>query len=140
MIAKFAAGRISDHALGRMFVLGSLDQLRARLTFTLGGSKMSDGKRNENRPLSYCEPCSERTPHRYERVGVDGQLTSRAICLICNNDSRNETARQSLNGKPSEAHAAQPGVATTMRRRTLPNGRRLRRRARRASVAIQEQS
>jgi hypothetical protein len=98
---------------------------------------MSDGKRNENRPLSYCEPCSERTPHRYERVGVNGQLTSRAICLICNNDSRNQAARPGLNGSSPEIHAAQPGIA--MRRRTPPDGKHLQRRARRASVAIQEQ-
>jgi len=49
----------------------------------------------DRRPLAYCVPCSERTPHRYERLGVNGQLTSRAICLVCNNDSRRGTARQS---------------------------------------------
>ncbi len=45
-------------------------------------------------PLAYCVPCLERTPHRYERLGVNGQLTSRAICLVCNNDSREGLARQ----------------------------------------------
>lgn len=102
-------------------------------TLCSGGLKMSNDKRSENRPLSYCEPCSERTPHRYERVGVNGLLTSKAICLVCNNDSRSEAARQILNG----AHAAQPCI--TMRRRVLPNAKRLRRRARRVSVPIQEQ-
>ena len=96
---------------------------------------MPNDERSENRPLSYCEPCSERTPHRYERVGVNGQLKSRAICLICNNDSRNEAARQDLNGQSSGSFAAQPGGA--MRRR--PSVNRLRRRSRRVSVAIQEQ-
>lgn len=80
------------------------------LALTHGGLKMSNGKRNENRPLSYCEPCSERTPHRYERVGVNGRLTSKAICLICNNDSRNEANRQNLNGKSPGTHAVQPDV------------------------------
>ena len=98
---------------------------------------MANDERNERRPLSYCEPCSERTPHRYERVGVNGLLTSKAICLICNNDSRSETARQSLNGLSPGTHAAQPGV--TMRRRVEPSFKRLRRRPRRVSVAIQEQ-
>jgi hypothetical protein len=45
-------------------------------------------------PMAYCAPCSERTPHRYERLGVNGRLTSRAICLICNNDSRRDPAPQ----------------------------------------------
>ena len=45
-------------------------------------------------PLAYCVPCSERTPHRYERLGVNGRLTSRAICLICNNDSRQGSVPQ----------------------------------------------
>jgi hypothetical protein len=40
------------------------------------------------RPVEYCVPCAERTPHRYERLAINGQLTSRAICLLCNNDSR----------------------------------------------------
>lgn len=53
-------------------------------------SKIVDG-----RPLAYCVPCSERTPHRYERLGVNGRLTSRAICLICNNDSRRGAVQQS---------------------------------------------
>jgi hypothetical protein len=45
-------------------------------------------------PMAYCVPCTERTPHRYERLGVNGRLTSRAICLICNNDSRLDAAHQ----------------------------------------------
>lgn len=49
-------------------------------------------------PLVYCVPCSERTPHRYERLGVNGRLTSRAICLVCNNDSRQNQASQSASG------------------------------------------
>lgn len=52
-------------------------------------------------PLAYCAPCSERTPHRYERLGVNGRLTSRAICLICNNDSRQDTANQNATGSSS---------------------------------------
>lgn len=43
-------------------------------------------------PVAYCAPCSERTPHRYERLAVNGGLTSRAICLVCKNDSRSSTA------------------------------------------------
>jgi len=39
-------------------------------------------------PLAHCVPCSKRTPHRYERLGINGRLTSRAICLLCDNDSR----------------------------------------------------
>jgi hypothetical protein len=49
-------------------------------------------------PLAYCAPCSERTPHRYERLGVNGRLTSRAICLICNNDSRQGSVPQKAPG------------------------------------------
>jgi len=55
---------------------------------------MFRGKRVNNHPLEYCVPCSEATPHRYERLGVYGQLTSRAICLVCNNDSRGPTVPQ----------------------------------------------
>lgn len=46
----------------------------------------------ERQPSAYCIPCSERTPHRYERLGVNGQLISRAVCLVCNNDSRRDAA------------------------------------------------
>lgn len=54
---------------------------------------MAGGETGEKRPLAYCAPCSEKTPHRYERLGINGRLTSRAICLVCNNDSRGGTAR-----------------------------------------------
>jgi len=66
-----------------------------------GGLGMRSSKADERRPLAYCEPCSERTPHRYERIGVNGQLASRAICLICKNDSRRETVREMLTGPSS---------------------------------------
>lgn len=54
---------------------------------------MLDNKPIARHPLAYCVPCSERTPHRYERLGVAGQLTSRAICLLCDNDSRGNAAQ-----------------------------------------------
>lgn len=119
----------SSEACTPLLTLGDSNSLR------FGGWKMSNETRNEIRPLSWCEPCSERTPHRYERVGVDGQLKSRAICLVCNNDSRSESARQSLNGKLTAAPVVQP--AASMRRR--PHVRFLRRRSRRISVDIHEQ-
>lgn len=49
-------------------------------------------------PSAYCIPCLERTPHRYERLGVNGRLTSRAICLVCNNDSRQDTPDKTAAG------------------------------------------
>jgi len=55
---------------------------------------MFSDKTAEQRPLAYCVPCSERTPHRYERLGVNGRQTSRAVCLICNNDSRGGSPQQ----------------------------------------------
>lgn len=59
-----------------------------------GDFEMYSSKTEDRRPLGYCVPCSERTPHRYERLGVNGRQTSRAICLVCNNDSRGDAARQ----------------------------------------------
>jgi hypothetical protein len=61
---------------------------------------MFSSKAADKQPLAYCVPCSERTPHRYERVGVNGRLTSRAVCLVCNNDSRGATAHQKATGSP----------------------------------------
>ena len=58
------------------------------------GANMFIGKAVSRQPVAYCAPCSERTPHRYERLGVNGRLTSRAICLICNNDSRRDAAHE----------------------------------------------
>ena len=58
------------------------------------GSEM----RKERRPLARCDRCLQRTPHRYERVGVNGQLTSRAVCLVCNHDSRSERTGLAANG------------------------------------------
>jgi len=52
-------------------------------------------------PLAYCVPCSDRTPHCYERLAVNGRLTSRAICLVCNNDSRQDTAHEKAAGSSS---------------------------------------
>ena len=72
---------------------------------------MFNGNTVTNRPLAYCVPCSEKTPHRYERLGVDGRLTSRAICLLCNNDSREETAHQRATGI-----FKQPGSSTFVQR------------------------
>ena len=57
-----------------------------------------DGKSIKKPPLAYCVPCSDRTPHRYERLGVEGRLTSRAVCLICNNDSRSRAVPQAAAG------------------------------------------
>ena len=65
------------------------------------GLEMFTSKAVRKQPEAYCVPCSERTPHRYERLGVNGRLTSRAICLICNNDSRLEAARQKAAGPSS---------------------------------------
>jgi hypothetical protein len=59
-----------------------------------GDFEMYSSKTEDRRPLGYCVPCSERTPHRYERLGVNGRQTSRAICLVCNNDSRSDNAQQ----------------------------------------------
>jgi hypothetical protein len=63
-----------------------------------------------SRPLQHCVPCSQRTPHRYERVAIEGKLTSRAICLLCNNDSRaggSIAAEVPLNGiGPDRQHSA----------------------------------
>jgi len=56
---------------------------------------MFSSKTADRRPLAYCAPCSERTPHRYERLGVNGRQKTRAICLVCNNDSRSDTVQQS---------------------------------------------
>jgi hypothetical protein len=53
---------------------------------------MFTGKPFTKQPMAYCAPCAERTPHRYERHAVNGRLTSKAICLICNNDSRRDAA------------------------------------------------
>jgi len=65
------------------------------------GLEMLINKAVTKRPLAYCAPCSERTPHRYERVGINGRLTSRAICLICDNDSRQDpTAQKASNSSP----------------------------------------
>lgn len=35
-------------------------------------------------PEAYCNFCATKTPHLYERLAVNGRLTSRAICLECN--------------------------------------------------------
>ena len=60
---------------------------------------MGNETREERRPLARCDRCLQRTPHRYERIGVNGQLTSRAICLVCNHDSRGERTRDALSGQ-----------------------------------------
>ena len=59
---------------------------------------MFNGKAVKNQTLAYCVPCSEKTPHRYERLGVNGRLTSRAVCLICSNDSRSKALPHAATG------------------------------------------
>jgi hypothetical protein len=44
------------------------------------------------RPVAFCGFCSTRTPHLYERLAVNGRLTSRAVCLACNNERSREPA------------------------------------------------
>ena len=62
---------------------------------------MFTSKTVSKQPMAYCAPCSERTPHRYERHAVNGRLTSRAICLVCNNDSRRDAALHKTPGVSS---------------------------------------
>ena len=40
--------------------------------------------------------CSTKTPHLYERLAVNGQLTTRAVCLACNNERPREWARAAV--------------------------------------------
>ncbi len=65
------------------------------------GHEMFTSKTVGKQPMAYCGPCSERTPHRYERHAVNGRLTSKAICLICNNDSRLDAALHKTAATPS---------------------------------------
>jgi hypothetical protein len=53
---------------------------------------MSSEVRDARRPVAHCNFCSEKTPHLYERLAVNGRLTSRAICLACNNERPREAA------------------------------------------------
>jgi len=52
----------------------------------------------DRQPLAFCVPCSEKTPHRYERLAVNGLLATRAVCLACDNDSRKQTNQESAAG------------------------------------------
>lgn len=65
------------------------------------GIEMLISKAVSKQPVAYCAPCSDRTPHRYERLGINGRLTSRAICLVCNNDSRRNTTDKNAAGSSS---------------------------------------
>lgn len=47
---------------------------------------MSSDIRSNNSPEAFCNFCSTKTPHRYERLAVDRRLTSRAICLACSTE------------------------------------------------------
>jgi hypothetical protein len=57
------------------------------------GGQMFRRKAVVIQPMAYCVPCSERTRHRYERLAVNGRLASRAVCLVCHNDSRQEAVQ-----------------------------------------------
>ena len=50
----------------------------------------------KNRPLAFCSRCVMRTPHRFERIAVNRRLTSRAVCLACQQDARAGTTSQDL--------------------------------------------
>jgi hypothetical protein len=45
---------------------------------------MSSNRRPANSPEAFCNFCSMKTPHRYERLAVDRRQVSRATCLACN--------------------------------------------------------
>jgi hypothetical protein len=94
--ALIAAGLLALHSCFRWQCLTARrTSAPSQICISLsGGFEMYCSNTEDRQPLVYCVPCSERTPHRYERLGVNGRQTSRAICLVCNNDSRGDTARQ----------------------------------------------
>ncbi len=51
---------------------------------------MSKETKSEKRPEAYCDFCSTKTPHLYERLAVNGRLVTRAVCLSCNNERPRE--------------------------------------------------
>jgi hypothetical protein len=53
---------------------------------------MSREARDNKLPEAYCDFCSARTPHLYERLAINRRLTSRAVCLACNNERPKEAA------------------------------------------------
>ncbi len=60
---------------------------------------MSREARCEKRPEAYCDFCSTKTPHLYERLAVNGRLTTRAVCLSCNNERPRENVAEARRGR-----------------------------------------
>ena len=46
----------------------------------------SDNAEERKRPEAFCSFCLKRTPHVYERIAVNCQMMSRAVCLACDNE------------------------------------------------------
>lgn len=59
---------------------------------------MRSEAREEKRPQAYCSFCSTKTPHLYERLAVNGQLKTRAVCLACNNERPRDEGQARIGG------------------------------------------
>ncbi|WP_456639689.1 hypothetical protein [Bradyrhizobium sp. USDA 10063] len=46
-------------------------------------------------PQAYCIFCAEKTPHRHERLAVNGKQEARAVCLTCKKErATNESSKE----------------------------------------------
>lgn len=50
-------------------------------------------------PQAFCARCETKTPHRHERLAVNGAQIARRVCMVCKSEHARDGVHRNIPGK-----------------------------------------